>query len=66
MDNFEQKEIVFRKGVVCGFPVRDGILKRFHNLEERDSRPFENAGVADQATLRIEVSTRTLTNIPYS
>ena len=56
MDAFEAKDIVFLKGGVCGFPVRDGASKRFQGLEQRDSRPFEGVEVADQATLRIEAS----------
>ena len=55
MDPFEQMEIVFRKGGRCGFPVRDGVSRRFQGLEGRDSRPFEGVQVADQATLRLEV-----------
>ncbi|KAF9645446.1 hypothetical protein BDM02DRAFT_3131066 [Thelephora ganbajun] len=54
METFEKKEITFRKGGLCGIPVRDGILKRFEGLEGRDSRPFEGVDVADQVVLRID------------
>lgn len=53
-------KITFRKGDQCGILVRDAISKRFEGLERRDSRPFEGVDVADQVTLRIEVSSRAL------
>lgn len=56
MEAFEPMEITFRKGGTCGIPVRDGISKHFSGLEKRDSRPFEGVDVAEQCTLRIEVS----------
>jgi hypothetical protein len=57
---FEPMKITFRKGDRCGIPVRDAISKRFEGLKGRDSRPFEGVHTADQATLRIEVSSRAL------
>ena len=56
METFEPMEITFRKGGICGIPVRDGVSKHFSGLERRDSRPFEGVDVAEQCTLRIEVS----------
>lgn len=49
-------KITFRKGDRCGIPVKDAISKCFEDLKGRDSRPFEGVDIADQATLRIEVS----------
>lgn len=56
MEAFEAKQIMFRSGGICGIPVKDGISRLFGDLEDRDSRPFEGVEVADQVTLRIEVS----------
>ena len=55
---YEAKKVAFRKGNQCGILVGDAVLKRYEGLENRDSRPFEGIDVADQGTLRIEVSTR--------
>ena len=52
---FEPRRITFRKGGKCGIPVKDGILKSFQGLEDRDSRPFSGIDIADQPALRIEV-----------
>lgn len=60
METFEPLKIIFRNGGQCGIPVRDGIAKQFRDLERRDSRPFQDVSVADQATLRIEVGVGTL------
>lgn len=56
MESFDRMEISFRKGGVCGFPVRDGIARRYSGLEGRDRKPFQSVGIADQVNLRIEVS----------
>jgi hypothetical protein len=63
MDPFDKQEITFRRGGRCGFPVGDGVSRRFQCLDNRDLRPFEGVNVADQATLRIEVSLWTLIGI---
>jgi len=55
---FEPMKITFRKADLCGIPIGDAISKRFEGLKGRDSRPFKDVDVADQATLRIEVSSR--------
>lgn len=53
---FEPKKITFQKGNQCGILVKDAVLKRFEGLTKRDTRPFEGVDIADQCTLRIEVS----------
>jgi hypothetical protein len=55
---FYQNISTFKKGERCGIPVKDGILKSFGDLEDRDSRPFSGIDIADQPTLRIEVRGR--------
>ena len=59
---FEPKKITFRKGGRCGILVKDAVLRSYEGLENRDSRPFEGVDIADQVTLRIEVSSRALTS----
>ena len=60
-------KVTFRKAGQCGILVRDAISKDFRDLEERDLRPFQNVvGIAAQATLRIEVSSRALVRIFHS
>jgi len=56
-------EITFKKGERCGIPVKDAISGDFRDLEGRDSRPFEGVDVADQVTLRLEVSIRALVDL---
>ena len=59
-------EIIFRKNGICGIPVQDGVSKKFRDLQNRDSRPFENAtDVSDQVTLRLEVSICSLVDVSY-
>lgn len=63
--NFTRRAITFRRGGRCGILVKDAIDRNFRDLERRDSRPFEDVDdVADQPTLRIEVSGRALVSIP--
>ena len=63
---FEPMTITFRKADRCGIAVRDAISKRFEGLQGRDTRPFEGVDIADQATLRIEVSSRALVGAFHS
>lgn len=63
---FDPMKITFRKAGQCGILVRDAISKNFRDLERRDSRPFEGVDIADQVTLRIEVSGRALVGVLYS
>lgn len=59
-------KIAFRKADRCGILVKDAIAKHFEGLKGRDSRPFEGVDIADQATLRIEVSSRALVGAFHS
>lgn len=58
LERFQAITITFRKELLCGILIRDGISKHYQGLDGRDSGPFENADVADVACLRINVSIR--------